>query len=84
MIDEKIVAFALGYPGLGPKRASYAWAELVVCKEGKPASPSAKQTSKLARRGPPRICAKQAGAWSDCSQKMATSSKASSRRPSPG
>jgi transposase len=30
--------------------SSYAWAELVVCKEGKPASPSAKQASKLARR----------------------------------
>jgi transposase len=30
--------------------SSFAWAELVVCKEGKPASPSAKQTSKLARR----------------------------------
>lgn len=30
--------------------SSYAWAELVVCKEGKPANPNAKQTSKLARR----------------------------------
>lgn len=30
--------------------SSYAWAELVVCKEGTPALPSAKQTSKLARR----------------------------------
>jgi transposase len=30
--------------------SSFAWGELVVCKEGKPASPSAKQTSRLARR----------------------------------
>jgi transposase InsO family protein len=30
--------------------SSYAWAELVVCKEGKPSNPNAKQTSKLARR----------------------------------
>ncbi len=30
--------------------SSFAWAELVVCKEGKPSNPSAKQTSKLARR----------------------------------
>lgn len=30
--------------------SSFAWAELVVCKEGKPATPKAKQTSKLARR----------------------------------
>lgn len=82
MIEERIVAFALGHPGLGPKRvsgelvgidcffvgrltgvkgsvwqltaidvaSSYAWAELVICKEGKPSNPNAKQTSKLARR----------------------------------
>jgi transposase len=30
--------------------SSYAWAELVVCKTGSPATPSSKQTSKLARR----------------------------------
>jgi transposase len=30
--------------------SSFAWAELVVCKEGTPGLPSAKQTSKLARR----------------------------------
>lgn len=30
--------------------SSFAWAELVVCKEGTPALPAAKQTSKLARR----------------------------------
>jgi transposase len=30
--------------------SSYAWAELVICKEGKPSNPNAKQTSKLARR----------------------------------
>jgi len=30
--------------------SSFAWAELVVCKEGTPATPKAKQTSKLARR----------------------------------
>jgi transposase len=30
--------------------SSFAWAELVVCKEGTPALPGAKQTSKLARR----------------------------------
>lgn len=30
--------------------SSFAWAELVVCKEGKPSNPNAKQTSKLARR----------------------------------
>lgn len=30
--------------------SSFAWAELVVCKEGTPASPKARQTSKLARR----------------------------------
>jgi transposase len=30
--------------------SSYAWAELVVCKTGKPSNPNAKQTSKLARR----------------------------------
>jgi transposase len=30
--------------------SSFAWAELVVCKEGKPSNPSAKQTSRLARR----------------------------------
>jgi transposase len=30
--------------------SSFAWAELVVCKEGKPANPSSKQTSQLARR----------------------------------
>lgn len=30
--------------------SSFAWAELVVCREGKPSNPSAKQTSKLARR----------------------------------
>jgi transposase len=30
--------------------SSYAWAELVICKGGKPSNPSAKQTSKLARR----------------------------------
>jgi transposase InsO family protein len=30
--------------------SSYAWAELVVCKEGNPANPNAKQTSKLAQR----------------------------------
>jgi transposase len=30
--------------------SSFAWAELVICKQGKPALPSAKQTSKLARQ----------------------------------
>ena len=30
--------------------SSFAWAEVVVCKEGKPAMPAARQTSKLARR----------------------------------
>jgi transposase len=30
--------------------SSFAWAELVVCKEGTPANPDARQTSKLARR----------------------------------
>lgn len=30
--------------------SSFAWAELVVCKEGKPSNPNARQTSKLARR----------------------------------
>ena len=30
--------------------SSYAWAELVVCKEGKPSNPNGGQTSKLARR----------------------------------
>lgn len=30
--------------------SSFAWAELVVCKEGTPGLPAAKQTSKLARR----------------------------------
>ena len=30
--------------------SSFAWAELVVCKQGNPGSPSAKQTSRLARR----------------------------------
>lgn len=30
--------------------SSYAWAELVICKEVRPGSPSAKQTSKFARR----------------------------------
>lgn len=30
--------------------SSYAWAELVICKEGKPSNPNARQTSKLARR----------------------------------
>jgi transposase len=30
--------------------SSFAWAELVICKEGTPALPNAKQTSKLARR----------------------------------
>lgn len=30
--------------------SSFAWAELVVCKTGSPATPSSKQTSKLARR----------------------------------
>lgn len=30
--------------------SSFAWAELVICKEGNPSNPNAKQTSKLARR----------------------------------
>lgn len=30
--------------------SSYAWAELVICKENTPGTPSAKQTSKFARR----------------------------------
>lgn len=30
--------------------SSYAWAELVICKEATPGTPSAKQTSKFARR----------------------------------
>jgi transposase len=30
--------------------SSFAWAELVICKEGKPANPSSEQTSRLARR----------------------------------
>ena len=30
--------------------SSFAWAELVICKESHPGSPSAKQTSRLARR----------------------------------
>lgn len=30
--------------------SSFAWAELVACKQGKPSNPNAKQTSKLARR----------------------------------
>lgn len=30
--------------------SSFAWAELVICKQGNPSNPSAKQTSRLARR----------------------------------
>ena len=30
--------------------SSFAWAELVICKQGNPSNPSAKQTSQLARR----------------------------------
>jgi transposase len=36
--------------------SSFAWAEVVVCKEGMPAMPAAKQTSKLARRVASELC----------------------------
>jgi transposase len=58
--------------------SSFGWAELVVAKQGNP-TPS-KPRSSLAESL--RTSRRQAGAWSGCSLTTATSSKASSPRPS--